>query len=302
MIPENFNLGYACICTELRKKGVYSSRTCRLKTIQKKGIEYAKELAILNLKDLKKILEWNVQHNIFFMRISSDIFPFASHPIYGYKIDFAKEYLEDIGNYAKTNNIRLTFHPSQFNVLSSPNKSVIKNTFLDLQHHSDILDTMMLDKNSVLIIHGGGVYNNKKESLIRLETNIMLLSKRIRKRLVLENCEMSYNIEDLLPLSKKLLIPLCIDFHHDDIYKSNELVSYYYEEIFDVWKKRNIKPKVHVSNSIPDILQDANIRDRRKHSDYIAFFHDELLKIKFPIDVMLECKMKEQSIFQLRKL
>lgn len=51
-IPSNFNLGYACICTELRKKNIFSSRTCRLKTLQDKGFDYVKNLAIQNLKDL----------------------------------------------------------------------------------------------------------------------------------------------------------------------------------------------------------------------------------------------------------
>lgn len=301
IVPENFNLGYACICTELRKKNIFSSRTCRLKTLQEKGFDYVKNLAIQNLKDLKKILIWNVKNNIFFMRISSDIFPFASHKDYGYSIDFAKELLQDIGKYAKDNNIRITAHPSQYNVLSSPRQDVIDNTILDLKHHSDIFDFMNLDQNSVMVLHGGGVYKNKKESLKRLETNILNLDKNIRDRLVLENCEMSYNIDDLLPLSIKLLVPIVIDLHHDSLYKSKNPISFYYDQIFAIWNKRNIKPKVHVSNSIPELSISSSLRERRKHSDYIYFLHDELLKIKFPIDVMLECKMKEQSIFNLRK-
>ena len=56
-IPENFRLGYACINTELRKKNIFSSRTCRLATLESKGIEYVKNLALKNLKDLQTILE-----------------------------------------------------------------------------------------------------------------------------------------------------------------------------------------------------------------------------------------------------
>jgi UV DNA damage endonuclease len=121
----NFNFGYACICTELRKKNIFSSRTMRLKTLQEKGIKYAQELSLKNLNDLLYMLKWNIENEIYFMRISSDIFPFASHKDYGYSIDFADDILKKIGDFAKTNKIRLTMHPGQYNVLSSPSESVI---------------------------------------------------------------------------------------------------------------------------------------------------------------------------------
>jgi UV damage endonuclease UvdE len=298
-VPSNFRLGYACICTELRKLGIFSSRTLRLATLESKGIPFSQELATNNLKDLKTMLEWNKEKGIHFMRLSSEIFPFATHEKFGYSLSFADHLLKDIGNYAKENNIRLTMHPAQFNVLSSPSEKVIQNTIKDLNHHCDILDRMGLDQNSVLIIHGGGVYGNKKESINRLKNNFKLLPENTQKRLVLENCEMSYSVEELLPISEELQIPLVLDFHHDDLNNSSKPISYYFDRVFKVWDNRGIKPKVHVSNSIPDLPKDASITLKRKHSDYIYFFHDELLKIKFPIDVMLECKMKEQSIFQL---
>jgi UV DNA damage endonuclease len=302
-IPSNFNLGYACINMTLRKQPkkdpVFMSRTVRLSTIEKKGIDYVKSLAIQNCKDILTMLKWNKEHNIFFMRLSSEIFPFATHPQYGYSIDFAESYLKEAGNYAKQNCIRLTFHPSQFNVLSSPNEIVVRNTFLDLNHHSEILDRMGLGKDSVIIVHGGGVYGNKEKALERLEKNIALLPENTRNRLVLENCEMSYCLTDLLPVSEKLKVPIVIDFHHDSIYPSEESVEFYFDRVFKVWFDRGIKPKVHVSNSVPGITKDDSKTARRKHSDYISFLHDSLLTITFPIDIMLECKMKEQAIFRL---
>lgn len=300
MYPQNFRLGYACICTELRKQDIFSSRTLRLSTLKTKSNSFAKELAIQNLKDLLVMLKWNKEHDIYFMRLSSEIFPFATHEEYGYSLDFADTLLKEIGNYAKENKMRLTMHPAQFNVLSSPSEKVILNTIKDLNHHCDILDRMELDQDSVMIIHGGGVYGNKTTALERLKENFKKLPENTQKRLVLENCEMSYKVEDLLPISEELKIPLVLDFHHDDLNKSSHAISHYYERVFKVWEERGIKPKVHVSNCIPDTPNDAPMTIRRKHSDYIYFFHEELLKIEFPIDVMLECKMKEQSIFKLQ--
>lgn len=295
-----FNLGYACICTELREKDIFSSRTVRLETFKKKGLDYVKELALQNLRDLLTILKWNKENDIYFMRMSSDMFPFASHHEHGYSIDFAKELLEEIGNYAKDNKIRLTMHPGQYNVLSSPDENIIKRTILDLAHHANIMDTMGIDQNGVMIIHGGGVYGNKKTALERLENNINNLPENIRKRLVLENCEMSYSIEDLLPISERLLIPIVIDMHHDDINPSSKNVYSYFKRVFRIWKLRGIKPKMHISNSVPGITLSDSITARRKHSDFIYHIHEEVYMLNFDIDIMLECKMKEQGIFRLR--
>lgn len=301
-IPENFNLGYACINTVLRKKNIFCSRTCRLATLEKKGIEYAKELAIQNINDLQKILEWNLQNNIFFFRISSDLCPFASHEKYGYSLEFADKQLKDIGDYAKQHNMRLTLHPSQFNVLSSPHQNVIDNTIRDLSYQCEILDRMGLDQASVIILHGGGVYGNKTTALQRLSDNIEKLPDNIRNRIVLENCEMSYNIDDLLPISEKLNVPITLDYHHDAIFNSSQPAHFYHERVFNVWLQKNIKPKVHISNSVDGVLDTDTKTKRRKHSDLINHFYDSMLKIDIDIDVMIEAKLKEQAIFHLRKL
>jgi UV DNA damage endonuclease len=304
MVPKNFNLGYACINTELReqKPAIFTSRTLRLETLKTKGLEYVKQLAIQNVKDLLTILKWNKEHDIYFMRISSEMFPFAAHPEYGYSLDFVDDLLKEIGIYAKENNIRITAHPSHFNILSSPSESVLENSFRDLNHHCDIFDRMGLDHNSVMIIHGGGVYGNKEKALERLETNILRLPENTKSRLVLENCEMAYTVEDLLPISEKLQIPITIDFHHDEINPSTENVSFYFERVFAVWNNRGIKPKVHVSNSVPGITNEDSKTARRKHSDLIYRLHDSLLDITFQLDVMLEAKLKEQAILKLRNL
>lgn len=93
---------------------------------------------------------------------------------------------------------------------------------------------MGMDKQSVIVIHGGGVYGNKPEALERLEKNILGPKKNVRDRLVLENDEMAYNLEDLMPISRKLKIPLVVDFHHDSIYRSSQPVESYLPDVFQV--------------------------------------------------------------------
>lgn len=294
----NFNYGYACLNTELRKAKppVFTSRTCRKKTFEEKGLDYAKSLAIQNLKDLLTILKWNVKNNIYFMRMSSEMFPFASHAELGYSLDFADHLLKEIGVYAKVNKIRLSMHPSHYNVLNSIKPEVVKNTIRDLLHHSEIMDRMGLGKDSVMILHGGTAAPNKKDALSRLENQIDLLPECIKDRIVLENCENNFSVNELLDISEKLLIPICVDTHHDAINPS----EFDFNRVLKVWEIRGIKPKVHVSNSVPGILETDNKTARRKHSDYITFIHDKLLKVKRPIDVMFEAKMKEQAVLRFR--
>jgi UV DNA damage endonuclease len=300
--PFSYNFGYACINTRLRKQDVFCSRTLRLATLQEKGVEEAKKLAQNNLEDLLIILQWNKENNILFFRLSSEMFPFATHKDYLYSLDSFDPILKKIGEYARENNIRLTTHPGQYNVLSCKDPRILENTIRELNHHSDILDRMGMGADSVIIIHGGGVYSDKQASLQRLESNYMLLSESTRNRLVLENCEMSYSIEDLLPISEKLKVPLVIDFHHNHINPSKENILVLFERVYSVWKERKITPKIHVSNSIPGVKNTDSKTARRKHSDYISYFHKEIFQLHLfvkHIDIMLECKMKEDAIISL---
>ena len=143
-------LGYACINTELRKKGIYTSRTLRISTLKEKGVDYLDFLIMQNLNDLQLILEYNEQYNIKLFRISSDLFPFASHKEYGYKLTKYTDKLQSIGNYAKSKGMRLTMHPGQYTQLSSQKEDVILNSIRDLEYHNEILTLMGLDQNSTI--------------------------------------------------------------------------------------------------------------------------------------------------------
>ena len=123
------NLGYACINMTLAAQSykITTNRGMMKKTFLDKGIDYAGSLALLNVKDLQKILEWNVKNNISFFRVSSDVFPWASHyDLYSLpQFEEIKSTLSYIAKYVKRHNIRLTFHPGPYNVLTSPKESEV---------------------------------------------------------------------------------------------------------------------------------------------------------------------------------
>ena len=102
-------IGYPCINTSIRCK---SSRTFRLKSYSEKCLM---ETVENNLVCLGRILRFNLKHNILFFRITSDLVPFASHPIrkFDWQGSFGKR-LKGIGDFTKSCGVRISIHPDQF--------------------------------------------------------------------------------------------------------------------------------------------------------------------------------------------
>lgn len=299
----NINIGYCCINTILRKDDIFTSRTCRLKTLKENGIEYSYKLAKQNLLDLKTIIEWNYKNKIYLFRMSSEMFPFSTHPDYHkqYNIEQFKEMLQEIGELAIKYNQRLTFHPGQYNQLTSRRSEVSDKAIIDIDFHSKILDYMGLDNHSIIIIHGGSKQDGMDEALNRFCMNFDKLSGSSKNRLVIENDEIVYNIEDLLELSHILNIPIVIDYHHHNLNPGTCNLNDITQKVLEVWNKKSIKPLFHVSESRIDIKPDDSIMKRRAHGDYVYTLPNELIKLSEDvcIDVDIEAKMKEQSVLKL---
>lgn len=304
---ENLKLGYCCINVYLRKRNVFTSRTCRLKTLQEKGLEYSYELTEKNLNDLQVILQWNYDNNIQLFRMSSDMFPFATHPEFSENYDITKfhKIFDNLGYLIKKTQQRVTFHPSQFNLLSSENENVTEKSIIDIDFHAAVLDKMKVDKDGVIVIHGGSKAGGKEAALKRLETNFYKLSKSAQQRLVLENCEMAYSIEDLLPISEKLGVPIVVDYHHHNINpgSGNFTLQELTEKVLAVWKKRGLTPLFHLSESRPGVTIDDSITKRRAHSDFVENLPKNLLITleRHVIHLDIEAKQKEQAVLKLFK-
>ena len=183
--------------------------------------------------------------------------------------------------------------------MASINPKALEHTINDLEYHADVLDLLGMDKHSVMVIHGGGTYGDIEATKQRWCENYKKLPDKIKRRLVLENCERNFSIVDCLDVSKKCGVPIVFDTHHFDCYirlhpdESFETAEYYIPLILETWK--DIKPKFHVSEQ-----GDGRVG---KHSDYIEILPEYLLEIPerygVNIDIMIEAKMKELSIEKL---
>ena len=310
---NNLQLGLCCINTELRKQKptIFCNRTCRLATAQKKGDEYIRELSLKNLNDIMHILEWNKKNNIKSYRLSSDIFPHLNNPKYGsefeygtrYSLKFAEDMLKKIGKKAYEYNIRLSFHPGQYNQIASPTENVFKNTVRDLSCHSRVLDIIedeldLKENKGIICIHGGGVYNDKEKTIKRWLERFKMLPKFVQDRICIENCEKCYSSEDCLRISHSLNIPHIFDTHHYNCYsllhknETQESADSLMPKVLNTWKKRGLKPYFHISEQGSGKIG--------HHSDYVETIPDYLLNIKIHITIDIEAKAKEQAILKLK--
>ena len=299
--PATLRLGLCCINNTLRQKNIFCSRSLISRTYT---LEKAKDLVDKNLKDLMTILEWNIEHNISHYRLSSDMFPRITDQTISLenrlKICDYKEVLYNIGEYAKKTNHRITMHPGQYNQVGAVEQKVLDRTIEDLSIHAEILDYMGMDENAILIVHGGGTYGNKENTTRRWIEQFDDLPSPVKKRLVIENCERQYNVEDVLYISEEAKIPVIFDAHHfncyNQIYDTDLIAEEYIPFVLESWRLR--RAVVHISEQ----KEDARIG---AHSDFIEEIPDYFLTIPekygVGVDIEVEAKAKENAIFKLYK-
>lgn len=204
------SIGYACMVVGEPDTKISG---CVLRTAKKEKLI---ETSIKNLIALERIIDYNIAHNIKLFRISSDIIPFASHPVnhLNWATDF-KEYFDWISHKILSSSMRVSMHPGQYTVLNSPDATVVANALKDLAYHAEFMDALSLPDSHKIILHIGGIYGEKENAINRFLTNYHRLPQAVRNRLVIENDDRSYNIEDVLMISHKADIPVVFDnLHH----------------------------------------------------------------------------------------
>ena len=268
------------------------------------GLRYVQALGLANATDIVKMLRWNDLYGIKFMRLSSEMFPFASHPEHGYKLaPFASEALAEAGRVAAELGHRVSMHPGQFTQLGSPRPEVISASVRELAYHDEMLTLLRLppqqDRDAVMIIHMGGTYGDKQAAVGRFKENYKKLRESIKRRLVLENDDVSWSVHDLLPVCEELNIPLVLDFHHHNIVfdsskvrEGTEDIRQYFDQIRATWTRKNITQKMHYSEPRDGA---TTLRERRKHSPRVR----RLPPCTPDMDLMIEAKDKEQAVFEL---
>ncbi|MEY4334156.1 MAG: damage repair endonuclease UvsE [Bacteroidota bacterium] len=289
------NLGYACINMSMGKK-VTTNRAMVKRTFQSKGLDYVSELALLNAKDIIKILEWNRQNGIKFFRLSSALIPWGDHIDITQLKDYKeiKSELKKAGDFAKFHNMRITSHPGPFVVLTSPKEEVVINAIADLELHAKVFDMMGLSKTpyNKINIHCNGVYGDKKAAMDRFCKNFKRLSKSVRSRLTVENDDKAtmYSVLDLMYIHQKIGIPIVFDYHHHKFCTGGLEEDEAIKLAASTWPE-GITPVVHYSEP-----KEGN--KPQAHADYIKMIPNTY---GVDVDIMVEAKAKELAILPFIK-
>ena len=227
-------------------------------------------------------------------------FPRFTHPDVGYRLhdlpdaEAIRQNLKRAKKFRDVHDIRLSFHPDQFIVLSSPQKRVVENALKELEYQAMLAQLVGAE---VINIHGGGAYGEKKPTLQRFKENFSLLSSGVKERLTLENDDRTYTVADLAPICEDLHIPLVFDVHHHRCKPGGLTLEEATVLSRRSWDHVGREPYFHISSP----LKGWQGKDPRPHADYIDPHDFPDCWKGFDVTVDVEAKAKELAVLQLQK-
>lgn len=273
----------------------------------------------VSLGYLDAILDHLADHDISMYRMSSDLAPYATHPdmpqFHGMVRESAAE-LAAVGAKARRLGIRLSFHPSQYVLLNSPDPALTEKSIWDLLSQAEMLDRMELGPEAVLVTHVGGVYGDRQAANRRWAETWTSLPEPVRRRLVLEHDDTRFSAADTLWIHEQTGVRLVFDHQHfwclnpEDLDLRDTLAR-----MLDTWPA-GVRPKVHFSSPRTE-MRTARRRaaGSRKtvdvplapvwtgHADFVhpfEFIAFMRLAEGLDFDVMLEAKSKDLALIRLR--
>jgi len=285
---------------------LFSQENIHFKTHTAKHLSYlsAKERSLKlsatifsNICSLGKAIHFCINNGIGSFRINSRILPLKTHPDLGYQLRdlpniteiLAK--MDEVADLAKSHDIRLTFHPDQFTLLSSANPEVTRRSIDELLYHNEISELLGAD---VITLHGGGGYGDKKSALKRVAKNIALLPLSLKEKLALENDDRVYTPGHLLPLCCKMNIPFVYDVHHHRCLPDSLSEEEATQKALATWDR---EPLFHISSP----REGWNAVTRRPHHGFIDLNDFPECWKQLHITVEVEAKEKEMAVLQLKQ-
>ena len=250
-----------------------------------------------NAQSLFRSLQFCYDHDIRDFRVNSQILPLKTHPDIGYQIENLPNHRSIIdaflkcGEFCLKNDLRTTFHPDQFILLSSPDEDITLRSILELKYQAEVAEWINAD---VINIHGGGAYGHKTEALRRLAIRIKTLPDSVRSRLTIENDDRVFTPKDLLPLCAETNIPLVYDVHHHRCLQDGMSVAKTTELALQTW---NREPLFHLSSP----LNGWASKSVHKHHDYIDPKDFPECWTNLDITIEIEAKAKELAVLKLKK-
>jgi UV DNA damage endonuclease len=267
----------------------------------------------VSMEYLREILDYLDEIDVRMYRISSDFVPYCTHPdlpqFHG-QIGECRDGLADLGRIARERGIRLSLHPSQYVLLSAQDPAINDKGIADVNAQAELLDAMEQGPEAIVILHLGGAYGNKDAAMQRFIDNYPRLSDAGRRRLVIENDETLYTVQDCLRVHAAIGIPVVFDHQHHLLNPGTLSIGEACRAALGTWPA-GVMPKVHFSS--PKLDSRMVTRGQKEvpappllsqHADYVHpwEFASFLAAVgDVPFDVMLEAKMKDAALLKLRE-
>lgn len=294
----SIRFGYACLNMTLgSKKGGFRSMIKR--TFQEKGLQHASRLTLENVETLHGIVQWNNTHGIRVYRMTSDLAPWASEYEFSQLPDWneIRAGLELVGKTARAGGQRLSFHPGQFNCLTSPREHVVQNCLRDLRIHGEIMDAIGLPNSpeSKINIHLGGVFGEKDVAMDRWCSNFERVPENVKRRLTVENDDKAscYSVVDLHKVWQRTGVPTVFDYHHHKFCDGGLTERDALHLAASTWPA-GIRPVTHYSESASK--REGRAVNPTAHSNFVDGPVDPH---GLEIDCVIEAKAKELAVIQL---
>jgi len=327
----NKKIGFACKISEFNSKNEivsipeYNSRSTTVSWLNRQSKDVAEtklwELMEHNIEAAKKAVAYvgNLEENLRCFRLGSDLLPVYTQADWAYfwrradVRDYCERHFLSIGDSARINNVRLSFHPGQFTVLASANPEIVDRSIDEFEYHSDMARWMGFGKtfqDFKINVHISG-----KEGPAGIQRALTRLSPEARNCITIENDEISWGIDSSIELAKDLA--LVLDIHHHFIHTGEyiEKTDDRVKRVIDSW--RGVRPTMHYSVSREDILTGHSTTELpnlstllesghkkgklRAHSDFYwnTAVNEWALSFLEHFDIMAESKGKNLASFAL---
>ena len=254
------NLSLCCISNVLADQGIKFKKITYKSFCGMDKVEAIKKIGLIshhNLDVCLKTINQCIKIGISGYRISSDLFPLLTHPDLRMSINDLPNIkdinllFDEMKELIKSNNIRISAHPSEYISLTSEKLNTILNSINDLELHAEIFDRLDLPMNyqSPLNIHirKDGDEEKLSEEFMK---NFKKLSESVRKRLVLENNDNAKGVWSTKKLVEifynKYQIPVTFDCLHHKFLNGNLTEQEAFELAYQTW---NCQPLFHYSES-----------------------------------------------------
>jgi UV DNA damage endonuclease len=277
----------------------------------------------VSLAYLRDIFGYLRRQAITMYRMSSHLAPYLTHPdmpqFHG-QIEECTAELTAIGEMARSDGLRLSFHPSLYVVLNAPDEALAARGAREVTALARVLDAMGLGPEAVIVVHVGGIYGDRQAARQRFATRYLRLLEPARRRLVLENDDGRFSVADVAWIHHQTGIRLIFDHlhfcnHNPQGMDAIEALA----ACLDTWPA-DVRPKMHFSSprTAMHVIERAHadpggkkyrLRQPRwiQHADFIdpfafvTFLRTVQAAHLRDFDIMLEAKAKDLALLRLRE-